>query len=166
MRQILEAQISAVGLRLALAVSRFNSLITERLLEGAADAFLRHGGREDDLTVLKVPGAFELPLAVQAAARSGRYDAVCALGAVIRGSTPHFDYVAAEVSKGLAQVALQTGVPVGFGVLTCDTLEQAADRAGAKSGNKGFDAVVTVLETANLLKLIPGSPSIPGLKNV
>ncbi|MDR1314587.1 MAG: 6,7-dimethyl-8-ribityllumazine synthase [Deltaproteobacteria bacterium] len=159
MTLILEAQISASGLRLALAVSRFNGLITERLLDGATDAFLRHGGRAGDLTVMKVPGAFELPLVVQAAARSGRYDAICALGAVIRGSTPHFDYVAAEVSKGLAQVQLQTGVPVGFGVLTCDTLEQAADRAGAKSGNKGFDAAVTVIETANLLKLVAGGPS-------
>ncbi|MDR1080659.1 MAG: 6,7-dimethyl-8-ribityllumazine synthase [Deltaproteobacteria bacterium] len=163
MPQILEAQITAAGMRLAIAVSRFNSLITERLLEGATDAFLRHGGRGEDLTVMKVPGAFELPLAVQAAARSGRFDAVCALGAVIRGSTPHFDYVAAEVSKGLAQVQLQTGVPVGFGVLTCDTLEQAADRAGAKSGNKGFDAVVTVLETANLMKLMGALPSGPAV---
>ncbi|MDR3154474.1 MAG: 6,7-dimethyl-8-ribityllumazine synthase [Deltaproteobacteria bacterium] len=169
MHLILEAQISASGLRLALAVSRFNSLVTERLLEGAVDAFLRHGGAEGDLTVVRVPGAFELPLAVQALARSGRYDAACALGAVIRGSTPHFDYVAAEVSKGLAQVQLATGLPVGFGVLTCDSLEQAADRAGAKSGNKGFDAVCTAIETANLLRLIPARPGpagLPGLQGI
>ncbi|MDR2612186.1 MAG: 6,7-dimethyl-8-ribityllumazine synthase [Deltaproteobacteria bacterium] len=166
MHQILEAQISAAGLRLAVAVSRFNSLITERLLAGAVDAFLRHGGAEADLTVFKVPGAFELPLSVQAAARSGRFDAVVALGAVIRGSTPHFDYVAAEVSKGLAQVQLATGVPVGFGVLTCDTLEQAADRAGAKSGNKGFEAVVTAVETANLLKLLPGREGPAGAERL
>ncbi|MDR1038406.1 MAG: 6,7-dimethyl-8-ribityllumazine synthase [Deltaproteobacteria bacterium] len=164
MPKILEAQISAAGLRVAVAVSRFNSLITERLLEGAIDAFLRHGGRDEDLTVMKVPGAFEMPLAVQAAARTGCFDAICALGAVIRGSTPHFDYVAAEVSKGLAHVQLQAGLPVGFGVLTCDTLEQAADRAGAKSGNKGFDAMVTVIETANLMRLCAGLGHGPGLK--
>jgi 6,7-dimethyl-8-ribityllumazine synthase len=166
MPKILEAQISASGLKVLVAVSRFNSLITERLLDGAVDAFLRHGGDENSLTILKVPGAFELPLAVQAAARSRSYDAIVALGAVIRGSTPHFDYVAAEVSKGLAQVQLQTGVPVGFGVLTCDSLDQAADRAGAKSGNKGFEATVTVMETANLLKLIPARSGPDGLERI
>ena len=154
MPKIIEGQINAEGLRLAVAVSRFNSLITERLLAGALDSFLRHGGSDEDVTVVKVPGAFELPLAVSALASSGKYDAVVALGAVIRGSTPHFDYVAAEVSKGLALVQLETGVPVSFGVLTCDTVEQAIDRAGTKSGNKGFDAVVSAIETARLLRLI------------
>ncbi|MDR1546603.1 MAG: 6,7-dimethyl-8-ribityllumazine synthase [Deltaproteobacteria bacterium] len=155
MTKILEAQITAQDLKLALVVSRFNSFITERLLAGAVDAFVRHGGDESLLTVIKAPGAFELPLVAQAAAASGRYDAVAALGAVIRGDTPHFDYVAAEVSKGLAQAALSTGVPVVFGVLTCDTVEQAVNRAGTKSGNKGFEAAVTAMEMAGLMRLIP-----------
>jgi 6,7-dimethyl-8-ribityllumazine synthase len=154
MTRILEAQISAQGLKLAVAVSRFNSFITERLLAGAIDAFLRHGGLDDDLTVIKTPGAFELPITVQAAAKSGTYNAIVALGAVIRGSTPHFDYVAAEVSKGLAQVSLSTSVPVSFGVLTCDTVEQAVDRAGTKAGNKGFEAMVTAMEMAGLMRLL------------
>ena len=154
MPKTIEAQISAVDLKLAIACSRFNSLITDRLLAGAVDAFARHGGRDEDLTVIKTPGAFELPLTVQAAAKSGLYDAVVALGAVIRGDTPHFDYIAAESIKGLAQVALDTGIPVVYGVLTCDTLEQAIDRAGAKSGNKGFEAAVTAMELAGLMRLI------------
>jgi 6,7-dimethyl-8-ribityllumazine synthase len=154
MPKILEAQINAQGIRLAVVASRFNSLIVERLIAGAIDSYLRHGGLEDDLTVIKVPGAFELPLAVKVAAKTGLYDALVALGAVIRGSTPHFEYVAAEVSKGLAQVQLETLIPVSFGVLTCDSAEQAIDRAGVKSGNKGFDAVVSAVETARLLKLI------------
>jgi 6,7-dimethyl-8-ribityllumazine synthase len=154
MPKVLEAQITSKGLRLAVVVSRFNSLITDRLLAGAVDAFARHGGDEGDLTIVKAPGAFELPLVVQLAAESGRYDAVVALGAVIRGDTPHFDYVAAESIKGLAQVGLDTSVPVVYGVLTCDTLEQAIDRAGAKSGNKGFEAAVTAMEMAGLVKLL------------
>jgi 6,7-dimethyl-8-ribityllumazine synthase len=154
MPKILEAQINAQGIRLAVVASRFNSLIVDRLVAGAIDSYLRHGGADEDLTIIKVPGAFELPLAVKVASKTGAYDALVALGAVIRGSTPHFDYVAAEVSKGLAQVQLESEVPVSFGVLTCDTVEQAIDRAGTKSGNKGFDAVVSALETARLLKLI------------
>ncbi|MDR2350389.1 MAG: 6,7-dimethyl-8-ribityllumazine synthase [Deltaproteobacteria bacterium] len=154
MPKILEAQLNAAGLNMAVVVSRFNSLITERLLAGAVDSFARHGGNADELAVVRVPGSFELPLAAQVLAQSGKYDAVVALGAVIRGSTPHFDYVAAEVSKGLAQVQLRCGIPVSFGVLTCDTVEQAIDRAGTKSGNKGFDAVVTAIEMAGLLKLM------------
>jgi 6,7-dimethyl-8-ribityllumazine synthase len=154
MTRFLEAQITAQDLELAIVVSRFNGLITERLLSGALDAFLRHGGHEERLTVIRTPGAFELPLTVQLAAQSGRYDAVVALGAVIRGDTPHFDHVAAESIKGLAQVALSTNVPVVYGVLTCDTLEQAIDRAGAKSGNKGFDAAVTAMEMAGLARLL------------
>jgi 6,7-dimethyl-8-ribityllumazine synthase len=154
MTKTLEAQITAKDLRLAIVASRFNSLITDRLLAGACDAFLRHGGDPELLTVVKTPGAFELPLTVQAAAQSGRYDAVVALGAVIRGDTPHFDFIAAEAIKGLAQVSLATRIPVIYGVLTCDTVEQAIDRAGVKSGNKGFEAAVTAMEMAGLLRLL------------
>ncbi|MDR1656877.1 MAG: 6,7-dimethyl-8-ribityllumazine synthase [Deltaproteobacteria bacterium] len=154
MTKTLEAQISARDLKMALVVSRFNSFITDRLLAGACDAFLRHGGDESLLTVVKTPGAFELPLTVQAVAKTGRYNAVVALGAIIRGDTPHFDYIAAESIKGLAQVTLTTGVPVVYGVLTCDTVEQAINRAGTKSGNKGFEAAVTAMEMAGLLSLI------------
>ena len=152
--KIYEGQLEARGLKVALVLSRFNSFITERLLEGAKDALLRHGGEEGHLTVVRVPGAFELPLAAKKLAESGGYEAVIALGAVIRGGTPHFDYVAAEVSKGLAQVSLHSGVPVAFGVLTCDTIEQAVERAGTKAGNKGFDAAMTAMEMANLLKAL------------
>ncbi len=152
MSKIYEGQLDARGLKAALVLSRFNSFITERLLEGAKDALLRHGAREDDLAVVRVPGAFELPLAAKKLAESGKFDAVIALGAVIRGSTPHFDYVAAEVSKGLAQVSLHSGLPVAFGVLTCDTIEQAVERAGTKAGNKGFDAAMTAMEMVSLFK--------------
>lgn len=152
MSKIYEGQLDARGLKTALVLSRFNSFITERLLEGAKDALLRHGGNEDDFSVVRVPGAFELPVIVKKLAESGKYDAVIALGAIIRGSTPHFDYVAAEAAKGLAQVSLASGVPVAFGVLTCDTIEQAIERAGSKAGNKGFDAAVTAIEMVNLFK--------------
>ncbi len=149
-----EGQLDARGLKVALALSRFNSFITERLLEGAKDALLRHGAAEDELSVVRVPGAFELPLIAKKLAESGKYDAVIALGAVIRGSTPHFDYVAAEVSKGLAQVGLAAGLPVAFGVLTCDTIEQAVERAGTKAGNKGFDAAMTAIEMVSLMRAL------------
>ncbi|MDR0882835.1 MAG: 6,7-dimethyl-8-ribityllumazine synthase [Candidatus Adiutrix sp.] len=152
MSKIYEGQLEARGLKAALVLSRFNSFITERLLEGALDALTRHGADEGDLTVVRVPGAFELPLTARKLAESGRYEAIVALGAVIRGSTPHFDYVAAEVSKGLAQVSLQSGLPVAFGVLTCDTIEQAVERAGTKAGNKGFDAAMSALEMVSLFK--------------
>jgi len=152
MSKVFEGQLDARGLKFALVLSRFNSFITERLLEGAKDAIIRHGGAEENLTIVRTPGAFELPLAAKKLAGGGKYDAVIALGAVIRGSTPHFDYVAAEVSKGLASVSLDTGVPVAFGVLTCDTIEQAVERAGTKSGNKGFDAAMTAMEMVNLFK--------------
>ena len=152
MSKVYEGQLDARGLKAALILSRFNSFITERLLEGAKDALLRHGGQEDNLVVVRVPGAFELPLAAKKLAHSGKYDAVIALGAVIRGSTPHFDYVAAEVSKGLAHVGLESGVPVAFGVLTCDSIEQAVERAGTKAGNKGFDAAMTAMEMVSLFK--------------
>jgi 6,7-dimethyl-8-ribityllumazine synthase len=156
MSRAVEGQLTAVDLKAAIAVSRFNGFITERLLEGAKDAFFRHGGDEDNLTVIRVPGSFELPLVVNAAARSGRYDAIVAIGAIIRGQTPHFEYVAAEATKGLAQVSLSLELPVSFGVLTCDTIEQAVDRAGAKSGNKGFEAMATAMEMVDLLRRVRG----------
>ncbi|MEO2082682.1 MAG: 6,7-dimethyl-8-ribityllumazine synthase [Desulfurobacteriaceae bacterium] len=141
----------ASGFKFAIAVSRFNSFITERLLEGALDCIRRHGGKEEDITVVKVPGAFELPLIAKKLAERD-YDAVIVLGAVIRGETPHFDYVAAEVSKGVSAVSLETGKPVIFGVLTTDTVEQAIDRAGAKAGNKGWEAALAAIEMVNLLR--------------
>ena len=154
MPQTFEGQLTAKGLRFAIAVSRFNSFITERLVEGAMDALLRHGAEADGIDLVRVPGAFELPLAVKKLAASARYDAIICLGAVIRGSTPHFDYVCAEVSKGIAAVSMDSGLPVAFGVLTTDTIEQAVERAGTKAGNKGFDAAVGAIEMANLLKVI------------
>lgn len=149
-----DAKLDATGLRVGIVVSRFNGFIAERLLEGALDALVRHGAADGDITVVRVPGAFEIPLVTQKLATSGKYDAVICLGAVIRGATPHFDYVASEVSKGVAQVSLKTGVPVAFGVLTTDSIEQAVERAGTKAGNKGFDAAMTAIETANLLKVV------------
>ncbi len=149
-----DAKLDATGLRVGIVVSRFNGFIAERLLEGALDALVRHGAADSDITVVRVPGAFEIPLVAQKLAAGGTYDAVICLGAVIRGATPHFDYVAAEVSKGVAQVSLKTGVPVAFGVLTTDSIEQAVERAGTKAGNKGFDAAMTAIETANLLKVV------------
>ncbi|MDR2724501.1 MAG: 6,7-dimethyl-8-ribityllumazine synthase [Candidatus Adiutrix sp.] len=152
--RVLEGQLSARGLKMALVVSRFNDFLTRRLLEGALDALRRHGAEDDDLVVVWTPGSFELPLAAKKLAESGRYDAIVALGAIIRGSTPHFEYVAGEVTKGLAQVSLASGLPVAFGVLTCDTIEQAVERAGTKSGNKGFDAALTAMEMADLLRAL------------
>ena len=152
MPAFIEGKLTSDGLRFALIASRFNSFIVDRLVEGAVDAIVRTGGDPDAIRVYKVPGAFEIPLVAKKLASSGKYDAVVCLGAVIRGSTPHFDYVAAEVSKGVAQVGLETGVPVSFGVLTTDTLEQAVERAGAKAGNKGSDAALAAVETVNLLR--------------
>ena len=152
MPKFIEGKLNAEGLKVGIIVGRFNSFIGERLLEGALDALIRHGADEAQITVARVPGAFEIPLAAQKMAQSGKYDALICLGAVIRGSTPHFDYVASEVSKGIAHVSLETGVPVAFGVLTVDTIEQAIERAGTKAGNKGFDAALTVIETVNLFK--------------
>ncbi len=148
----IEGSLSAKGLRVGIIVSRFNSFITQRLLDGALDALARSGADDGDLVVARVPGAREIPLVAKAMAESGQYDAVICLGAVIRGATPHFDYVAAESSKGIAQVALDTGVPVVYGVLTTDTIEQAVERAGTKAGNRGHDAAVTAIEMAGLLK--------------
>jgi len=140
------------GLKFMLVVSRFNEFISVRLLEGAQDALLRHGVKEEDIEIAWTPGAFEMPLIAKKMAQSKKYHAVICLGAVIRGGTPHFDYIAAEVSKGIAKIALDTGVPVLFGVITADTLEQAIERAGTKAGNKGFDAAVNAIEMANLLR--------------
>jgi 6,7-dimethyl-8-ribityllumazine synthase len=154
MPKVFEGQLTAAGLRFAVVVSRYNSVITERLLAGAMDALTRTGADPDRIDLIKVPGSWEVPLAAREAARANRYDAVICLSAVIRGDTPHFDYVAAEAAKGVAHVALETGVPVAFGVLTTNTLEQAIDRAGAKGGNKGFDAAMTAIEMANLLRTV------------
>ncbi|QJA06708.1 6,7-dimethyl-8-ribityllumazine synthase [Thermosulfurimonas marina] len=139
------------GVKVAIVVGRFNSFISKELLKGAFDALFRHGVREEDVTVVWVPGSFEIPLAAKRLASSGQYQAVICLGAIIRGATPHFEYVASECAKGVAQVALETGVPVIFGVLTTDTIEQAVERAGTKAGNKGFEAAMAALEMADLL---------------
>jgi 6,7-dimethyl-8-ribityllumazine synthase len=147
-----EGKLIGAGLKFALVVSRFNSFITERLLEGALDCLRRQGVAEDDLMVARVPGAWEIPVVVKRLAQAKAYDGVICLGAVIRGSTPHFDYVAAEVSKGIAQVSLDSGMPISFGILTTDTLEQAIERAGSKAGNKGFAAAEAAIEMVNLLK--------------
>ena len=154
MPKIIDGRLPAQGLKVGILVSRFNSFIGERLVEGAVDALLRHGAVETDLVVVRVPGAFELPPAAQKLAATGRYDALVCLGAVIRGATPHFDYVSAEVSKGIAAVSMEAGIPVTFGVLTTDTLEQAIERAGSKAGNKGFDAAMAAIEMANLYKAL------------
>ena len=145
------------GLRFGLVVSRFNDFITDKLLEGAQDALSRHGVNEEDIDIAWAPGSFEIPLVAKKMAESGRYDAVICLGAVIRGGTPHFDYIASEVSKGIAKVGLDTGLPVILGVITADTLEQAIERAGTKSGNYGSQAAVHAIEMANLGKAIAGS---------
>jgi 6,7-dimethyl-8-ribityllumazine synthase len=150
--KVLEGQLAAQGLRFAIVVSRFNSLVTQRLLEGALDALRRHGADDDAITVVYVPGSFEIPLAAKRLAQSGAFDAVICLGCIIRGDTPHFEYVASEAAKGIAQVALETGVPTIFGVVTADTLEQALERAGAKAGNRGFEAAMTAMEMANLMR--------------
>ncbi|MFC2071114.1 6,7-dimethyl-8-ribityllumazine synthase [Chloroflexota bacterium] len=142
------------GLKFGVVVSRFNEFITKKLLEGAQDALLRHGVSEDDIDIAWVPGSFEIPLVARKLAQSERYDAVICLGAVVRGATPHFEYIAAEVTKGIAKIGLESGLPVGYGIITADTLEQAIERAGTKAGNKGFDAAVNAIEMANLLKNI------------
>ena len=149
----INGQLDARGLKIAIAAARFNDFIVERLLAGALDYLDRHG-REQEITVVRVPGAFELPIVCQKLARSGKYNGVLALGAVIRGATPHFDYVCAEATKGIAHVALETGVPIGYGVLTCDTIEQAIERAGTKAGNKGFDAAAALVETIRVLEQV------------
>ena len=154
MPKIVEANLIAEGKKFALVVSRFNDFITERLVGGAVDALLRCGAKDDDIDVVKVPGAFEIPLIAKKMAQKKKYDAVICLGAVIRGSTPHFDYVSAEVSKGIAVVSIESEIPVIFGIITTDTLEQAIERAGTKSGNKGFSAAMAAVEMANLLETV------------
>jgi 6,7-dimethyl-8-ribityllumazine synthase len=152
--KILEGKIDASGLKVAIIVSRFNEFITNKLLGGALDCLKRNNAKEEDITVIWVPGSFEIPPVAKKIAESEKYDSVICLGAVIRGATPHFDYIAAEVSKGVAQVSLGSKMPVIFGVLTTDTIEQAIERAGTKSGNKGFDAALSAIEMANIYKQI------------
>lgn len=150
--KIYEGNLVAEGLKFGIVAARFNEFITNKLLSGALDALKRHGAKDEEIEIAWVPGAFEIPLAAQRMAQSKHYDAVICLGAVIRGATPHFDYVSSEVSKGIANASLQTGLPIIFGVLTTDSIEQAIERAGTKAGNKGFDAAVTAIETANLFR--------------
>jgi 6,7-dimethyl-8-ribityllumazine synthase len=152
--KIINGNYEGKGCKIAIIASRFNSLIVEQLIQGAMDGLLRHSVSEENIEIYKVPGAFEIPLIAQKIAESKKFNAIIALSAVIRGETPHFDYVSSEVSKGIASVSLKTGIPVIFGVLTTDNTEQALERAGIKSGNKGFDAAMTALETVNLLKNI------------
>ena len=151
---VIEGKLDAKGLKTAIVASRFNDFVTAKLIEGAVDCLLRHGSLDKEITIIRVPGSFELPLAAKKAASSGKYDAVVCLGALIRGQTPHFEYIAAQVTKGVAQVSLETGIPVTFGVVTADTLEQAIDRAGAKAGNKGYEAALGAVEMADLLRQI------------
>lgn len=149
---IIEAKLNASGKKFAIIVARFNDFITDRLTGGAIDALVRHGAEDSDIEIIKVPGAFEIPLIAKRVAAKGKYDAVICLGAVIRGATPHFEYVSGEAAKGIAVVSLETGVPVIFGVLTTDTIEQAIEKAGSKAGNKGVEAAMSAIEMANLIK--------------
>ena len=159
MSRVVEGTLSSAGLRLAIVASRFNSMITDRLVEGAVDAIRRTGGDADAVEIFRTPGSFEIPAAARLVCDSGRFDGVICVGAVIRGATPHFEYIAAEVTKGIAQVQLQSNIPVAYGVLTPDTLEQAIERAGTKAGNKGFDAAMAAIEMANLFSQIRGKGS-------
>ncbi len=150
--KVIEGKLQAKDLKFGIVISRFNDFITSRLLDGAVDGLLRHGAVEKDIEVVRVPGAFEIPLVAKRMAAGGKFDAVICLGTVIRGATPHFDYVASEVSKGIASASLETGVPIAFGVITSDTIEQAVERAGSKAGNKGWDAAMTAIEMAQVIK--------------
>lgn len=152
MANVIQGMLNAEGVKFGLLVSRFNEFITNKLKDGAIDALVRHGASEDDITVVWVPGSFELPLAAQRMAQSKKYDAVIAIGAVIRGATPHFDFVAGEAAKGLARVGLDTGVPVIFGVVTTENLENAIERAGVRVANRGFEAAMTAIETVNVMR--------------
>ena len=154
MPKIIEAKLLAEGKKFAIVVSRFNDFITEKLLQGALDGLLRSGARDEDIEIVRVPGAFEIPLIAKKMASTARYHAVICLGAVIRGATPHFDYVSAEVSKGIAMVGLESEVPVIFGIVTTDTIEQAIERAGTKAGNKGWSAAISAIEMANLIEVV------------
>lgn len=157
MSHLFSGNLVGSGLKIGIVASRWNDFMGSKLLEGAKDALIRHGVNAEDIDVAMVPGSFELPLAAQKMANSGRYDAVVCLGVVIRGATPHFDYVAGEASRGIAQAGLQSGLPVTFGVVTSDTLEQAIERAGSKAGNKGVEAALAAIEMANLLRQIEGA---------
>ncbi len=152
MSRIVEGKLNAEGLKFAVVVSRFNGFVTEQLLKGALDALSRHGARDSDVDVYKVPGSFELPQLAKKLASAGRYDAIVALGAIIRGGTPHFDYLSRAVTRGLMQVAVEANCPVSFGVLTCDSVDQAVERSGTKAGNKGFEAAAAAVESANLYR--------------
>ncbi len=154
MPNIIQSNLISEGLKVAIVVSRFNDFITERLVGGAVDALTRSGTNDSDIDIIKVPGAFEIPLLAQKAVATGRYDAIICLGAVIRGATPHFDYVCSEVTKGVAHVSMAASIPVIFGVVTTDTIEQAIERAGTKAGNKGFDCALAAVEMANLMTIM------------
>ena len=154
MSKLFEGVLLGKGLKFGVVVSRFNEFITKKLLDGAQDALLRHGVIEEDIDIAWVPGSFEIPLVAKKLAETKKYDAVICLGTVIRGATPHFEYIAAEVTKGIAKVGLDAGLPISYGIITADTLEQAIERAGTKAGNRGFDAAVNAIEMANLLKNI------------
>jgi 6,7-dimethyl-8-ribityllumazine synthase len=154
MTKVIEGILTAKGVKFGIVVSRFNDFINTRLLDGALDALSRHGAEDKNISVVKVPGSFEIPLMAKKLADSGNYDAIICLGAVIRGATPHFEYICAEVTKGIAKVTLDSGIPVSFGILTTDNIEQAIERAGTKSGNKGWDAAMSAIEMVNVLKVI------------
>jgi 6,7-dimethyl-8-ribityllumazine synthase len=154
MPRLIEGEISAKGITFAVVVSRFNDFISQRLLDGALDALKRHGVSDDKITIVKVPGAFEIPVMAKRLSLDSRFDCVICLGAVIRGATPHFEYVSTQVARGIASVALESRIPIAFGVITSDTLEQAIERAGAKSGNKGWDAAVSAMEMVSLFKVL------------
>jgi 6,7-dimethyl-8-ribityllumazine synthase len=150
--KIIEGEVSGKGLKFCIVASRFNDFITTKLIDGAIDALRRHGTSEKDITIVRVPGSFEIPMIVKRLAEKAEYDAIIALVTIIRGATPHFEYVASEASKGIALATMETGVPIAFGIITADTIEQAIERAGSKAGNKGWDAAITAMEMANLLK--------------
>lgn len=154
MTRVIEGILTAKGVKFGIVVSRFNDFINKRLLDGALDALSRHGAEDENISIVKVPGSFEIPLMAQKLADSGKYDAIICLGAVIRGATPHFEYISAEVTKGIAKVTLDSGIPVSFGILTTDNIEQAIERAGTKSGNKGWDAALSAIEMVNVLKMV------------
>jgi 6,7-dimethyl-8-ribityllumazine synthase len=154
MPRLIEGEISAKGITFAIIVSRFNDFITQRLLDGALDALKRHGASDEQVTIVKVPGAFEIPSMARKMALSGQFDGVICLGAIIRGATPHFEYISAQAARGIASVALESQIPVAFGLITSDTLEQAIERAGTKSGNKGWDAAISAMEMVNLYKAL------------
>ncbi len=167
MAKTLEGKLIAEGKRFGLIVSRFNDFITDRLVRGALDALTRCGAKEEDIEIAKVPGAFEIPLIAKKMAKNGMYHAVICLGAVIRGSTPHFDYVCAEASKGIASASMETEIPIIFGIITTDTIEQAIERAGTKSGNKGWSAAIAAVEMANLMEVFDGKTSqVPKITKV